>query len=637
MATRGHLASDLISPIAARSVRGLTQRRLGRLQARVLGRLLMAPALAVLAACTAWAPPAPEGASVTEAALPETGVVRTAQTLVAARRHIVATGHVMASEAARQMLREGGSAIDAAIAAQLMLTLVEPQSSGIGGGAFLLHWDGKTVQAWDGRETAPQAADERLLLDAQGRTQTFLAMAVGGRAVGVPGVLRMLEAVHRQHGQLPWARVFQPAIEAATEGFAISDRLHEQLRLDAALRQDPLARALYYTEAGEPLPQGHRLRNPALAAVLRQVAQAGSVAFYTGPVAQDIAKRVATHPSNPGRMTAADLAAYEARARDPLCALWQQIYWVCGMGPPSSGQLAVMQMLGILERVPAPPATTDIVDGRPGPDWLHRFAEAGRLAYADRALYVADPDFVAPPAGFWTSLLAPNYLAHRATQIGPRAMGRAEPGQPRGVPVAHAPQPDAPEHGTSQISIVDAQGRSVAMTSSIETVFGARLMSDGGTGLPGGFLLNNQLTDFAATPKDDRGWPVANRVQALKRPRSSMSPTLVFDARRGTLLANLGSPLGQAIPPLVAKSLVAHFLWGLDPLQAIGLPHAANFNGATFLEKGRYPQATQQALTARGHDVREIELASGLQFLRRTEEGWVGASDPRREGQVLGD
>ncbi|MBK9361803.1 MAG: gamma-glutamyltransferase family protein [Rubrivivax sp.] len=552
------------------------------------------------------------------------------------RRQAVAAANPLAAEAGHRMLRAGGSALDAAVAVQMVLTLVEPQSSGIGGGAFLLHWDGRAVQAWDGRETAPAAADERLFLQPDGQPLPMLQAIVGGRPVGVPGVVRMLEAAHRDHGRLPWAQLLQPAIELAEAGFAVSPRLFTQLQGDPALRQDRLAAAYFYRADGQPHPVGHRLRNPALATVLRAIAAQGSAALHQGPVAADIVARVRAHPSNPGRLSAADLAGYQPRLREALCTDWGARWRVCGMPPPSSGHLAVMQILGLLDRMA--PVALPLQAGVPGPDWLHAYAEAARLAFADRAQFVADPDFVTAPAGRWGSLLDDAYLRQRAALVGPRSLGTAPAGRPGGAPLAFAPQPAQPEAGTSHLSIVDAEGRAVAMTTSIEAQFGARLMSDGGTGLPGGFLLNNQLTDFSFVPADAQGRPVANRVQAGKRPRSSMSPTLVFDRGSGQLQMVLGSPGGAAIIHFTARTLIAARDWGLDVQQAIALPNFGSFNGpATVLERGRFPEATRQALRSRGHQVVEADLPSGLQALQRTPEGWFGGADPRREGVVSGD
>ena len=577
------------------------------------------------------------------------------------QRQAVAAAHPLAAGAGAQLLRQGGNAVDAAVAVQLVLTLVEPQSSGIGGGAFLLLWDGQRVSAWDGRETAPAAADERLLLQPDGKPLPFLQAAVGGRAVGTPGVLRMLEALHRAHGRLAWARLFEPAIALAEQGFPLGDRLHLQLAGDPALRRDPLAAALYYRPDGTPHPVGARLRNPALAAVLRRLAAEGADALHTGAVAADIVRRVQGHAGNPGALSLADLAGYQPLERAPICTDWLDRYRVCGMPPPSSGHLTVMQILGLLERLPAPvatccgtalprpPAVPELrVADLPSADWLHSYTEAARLAYADRALHIADPAFVPAPAGRWTSLLDDAYLRSRAALITPRHRGAATAGQPQAVvpqavvapgrpALAFAPQPEQPEYGTSHVSIVDAEGRAVALTTSVEAQFGARLMSDGGTGLPGGFLLNNQLTDFSFLPADAQGRPIANRVQPGKRPRSSMSPTLVFDRRDGRLLMTLGSPGGPAIIHFTAKALLGTLAWGLDAQQALDVANFGSFGGPTLLEQGRFSPATVEALKARGHTVQTPELPSGLQAIQRTPTGWFGGADPRREGVVLGD
>jgi gamma-glutamyltranspeptidase / glutathione hydrolase len=549
----------------------------------------------------------------------------------------VAAANPLAAEAGVQMLRAGGAAIDAAVAVQMVLALVEPQSSGVGGGAFLLHWDGARLEAWDGRETAPGAADERLFLQPDGRPMDLELAAVGGRAVGTPGVVMMLEQAHRRHGQLPWAQLIQPAIELADQGFEVSPRLHALLRAETALRRDAQAGAYFYRADGQPHPVGHRLRNPALAQVLRAIAAQGSAALHRGAVARDIAERVQGHAGNPGRLTTADLADYQVKRREPMCTDWLTHYRVCGMPPPSSGHLAVMQMLGMLERLPVTSADTSApASGVPGPDWLHVYIEAARLAFADRGQYVADPDFVASPAGGWQSLLDDGYLRQRAALIGTRAMKQALPGQTAGARSAWAPQPAQVEHGTSHISIVDGEGRGLAMTTSIEAAWGSRIMSDGGSGLAGGFLLNNQLTDFSLAPTDAAGRPIANRLQPGKRPRSSMSPTLVFDRRDGRLIASLGSPGGAAIIHYTAKALLGIFDWGLDAQRAVDAPNFGSFENVAVLERGRFPAATLAALRARGHVVVETDLTSGAQVLRRTPEGWSGAADPRREGVVLG-
>lgn len=561
---------------------------------------------------------------------------RTAWAEPPAKRFAVAAAHPLANQAGIQILRAGGSSLDAAIAMQMVLTLVEPQASGIGGGAFLLHWDGRSIEAWDGRETAPAQADEQLFLQPDGRPMQFMQAAVGGRAVGVPGLLRMLEQAHRQHGRLPWGRLFEPAIQLAEKGFAVSPRLHSQLLAGAEhLQKDPLARALYYAPQGQPRPVGYRLRNPALAQVLRQVSQGGSDVFYRGPIAADMVQRVRKHALNPGRLSEQDLVDYRPRQRTALCTDWRELWRVCGFPPPSSGHLAIMQMLGML--VHLPDLGMGLKDGLPSPSWLHDYTEVSRLAFADRAQYVADPDFVEPPAGDWRSLLTPDYLRQRAALVGPHSMGSASAGQPAGWRSAYAPQLAQEEYGTSHLNVVDGQGRVVAMTSTIEAVWGAHLMSDGGTGLPGGFLLNNQLTDFSFLPTDAQGRPIANRVQAGKRPRSSMSPTLVFRRSDGAWVLSTGSPGGPGIIHYTAKSLIGTLQWGLSPQQAIDLPNFGSFNGPTLLEQGRFPRATLDALKARGHQVEEVPFVSGLHVLQETAQGFVGGADPRREGVVLGE
>lgn len=544
---------------------------------------------------------------------------------------MVATAHPLATDAGFRILRAGGSALDVAIAAQMVLTLVEPDASGIGGGAFLVHWDGAAVQAWDGRETAPAGVDAKLFVGPNGQPLTFAQAKLGGRAVATPGVLKMLQAAHRQHGRLPWSRLFEPAIALAEGGFPLGARLHRLLQEDSALKRDARARAYFFDAQGQAHPVGHLLRNPALAAVMRSLAAQGSEAFYRGPMAAELAQRVQAD-AVPGALSQADLAAYVPRQRDAMCTLWLSVYRVCGMPPPSSGHLAVMQALGMLERVP----------GALGPtrdaDTLHAYAEASRLAFADRAQYVADPDFVAAPGAGWASLLEAGYLDERATLIGTQAMKAAPAGQPPGGQrSAWAPMPPQPEHGTSHISVVDAQGQAVAMTTSIEAVFGAHVMADGGTGLVGGYLLNNQMTDFSFAPTDAQGRPVANRVQPGKRPRSSMSPTLVFDARDGRLLMTLGSPGGPFIIHYVAKALLGTLAWSLDPQRAIDLPNVGLVNGPLLLEPGAFSATTIDGLRQRGHRVLEAELPSGLQAIQRTASGWRGGADPRREGTALGD
>lgn len=545
----------------------------------------------------------------------------------------VAAANPLATDAGFQVLKAGGSALDAAIAVQMVLTLVEPQSSGIGGGAFLMHFDGKAVEAYDGRETAPAAADENLFVKADGKPMSFIEGVVGGRSVGVPGTVRMLEMAHRRHGKLPWAALFKPAIVLAEQGFRLSPRLNALLASEQHLKKDPEAAAYFYDAGGKPWPVGHLLRNLELARVLRAIAAQGSKALLEGPVAEAIVAKVRSHPTNPGVLTAADLAGYQPRKREPLCHDYgtppARAYRLCGFPPPSSGALAIGQIVGILQNTPGASLPLG-ADGLPGADWLHFYTEAARLAFADRAQYVADPDFVAAPAGSWLSLLSPDYLAERAKLIGDQSMKLARPGQPQAARTSFAPMPEQPEHGTSHISVVDARGRAVAMTTTIEAAFGARQMVKG-------FLLNNELTDFSYAPRDAQGNPIANRVQPGKRPRSSMSPTLVFDKASGELLMSGGSPGGALIIHYTAKTLWGTLNWGLDAQKAIDLPNFGSTNGPTLLEQKRFPAATVQALKARGHEVREMDMTSGLQAIQRVPGGLFGGADPRREGIVMGD
>ncbi|HEY4542050.1 MAG TPA: gamma-glutamyltransferase family protein, partial [Noviherbaspirillum sp.] len=393
-----------------------------------------------------------------------------------ASRFMVSAAHPLAADAGSRMLRAGGSAVDAAIAVQMVLTLVEPQSSGIGGGAFLMHFDGETVEAYDGRETAPAAAGEDLFKDADGKTLPFRTAVVGGRAVGVPGVLHMLALAHKRHGKLPWAELFAPAIALAEDGFPVSPRLHALLEKDQHLKQDPVAAAYFYDSNGRPWPVGHRLRNPDLAATLREIADGGVSTFYTGAIARAIVDKVRSHAANPGLLTMADFSRYRARQRDPVCNAYRK-WTVCGMPPPSSGGIAVAQILGILEHTPI--ASLKSEDGQAPAKAIHLFSEAGRLAYADRARYVADTDFVPLPGNSPAPLLDTAYLARRAALIGERSMGTAEAGEPV-TRLAARGRDTAPElPSTSHVSVVDAHGNALAMTTSIEDAFGARQMVRG--------------------------------------------------------------------------------------------------------------------------------------------------------------
>ena len=557
----------------------------------------------------------------------------------ATEKFAVAAANPLATDAGYQVLKAGGNAIDAAVAVQMVLSLVEPQSSGIGGGAFLLHSSGRELVAWDGRETAPAAATEKLFIGADGKPMPFYDGVVGGRSVGVPGTVRMLEQAHRAHGRLPWAQLIQPAIQLAEQGFQVSPRLATMLANEKHLIKDPVAAKYFYDAAGKPWPAGHVLKNPELAEVLRGIAARGSAALLQGPLAQAIVDKVTRH-ANPGKLTLADLANYQPKRRAPLChdlAAAGKTVEVCGFPPPSSGAIAIGQILGILAQTPGAAMKPDAA-GLPTADWLHYYTEAARLAFADRAQYVADPDFVQPPGGSWLSLLDPAYLKSRAALIGAQSLKVAQPGQPGAVKTSFAPMPEQPEYGTSHISIVDAHGNALAMTTTIEDAFGARQMVKG-------FLLNNELTDFSFVPTGADGQPIANRVQPGKRPRSSMAPTLVFeknaDGSRGPLLMSGGSPGGALIIHYTAKTLHGVLNWGLTPQQAINLPNFGSTNGPSLLEEKKFPPATVEALRTRGAEVREMNMTSGLQAITRAnvhgKPMWLGGADPRREGVVLGD
>jgi gamma-glutamyltranspeptidase/glutathione hydrolase len=577
---------------------------------------------ALLAACVTQSdrPSQPEASSA----------FRVGLNSVTASKHMAASANPLATEAGRETLRAGGSAVDAAIAIQMVLTLVEPQSSGIGGGAFLLHWDGRKVTAYDGRETAPLAADEKLFLLPDGKPMPFYDAVVGGRSVGTPGAVRMLEVAHKQYGKLPWARSFEPAIRLAESGFPMSRRLNTQLAAEKYLKADAASAAYFYSTDGTPKAVGTLIRNPALAATLRAIA-ANPNSFYAGDIPADIVKAVRAHP-NAGLLAVTDFAAYQVKQREPICTDYKQ-WRVCGFPPPSSGGIAVVQMLGIFaaRNIAAVPPTN--VNGKLElqPDAVHLFSEAGRLAFADRGLYVADSDFVKVNVA---GLVDPAYLQQRAQLIGNRSMGTAKPGVPPGTQMGAADDASPHKAATSHISVVDGYGNALSMTTTIEDIFGARMMVRG-------FLLNNQLTDFSLAPVAD-GRPVANRVQAGKRPRSSMAPALVFDRASGQLVGTLGSPGGSQIIGYVAKTLVGVLDWNLDIQQAISLPNFGSRNGPTELERGQFDPQMVEALKARGHDVREIDMASGLQGIVRVRLpngslGWAGGADPRREGIALGD
>ncbi|MCW5591563.1 MAG: gamma-glutamyltransferase [Burkholderiales bacterium] len=580
-------------------------RRSSAFQRLALASLLAAASLAATAQVTQTQPE------------PPTGVAPKA--LATAKREMVAAGHPLAVEAGLAMLAKGGTAVDAMIATQLVLGLVEPQSSGLGGGAFLLYHDAgqKRTLAYDARETAPAGATPGLFLQPDGKPMPFQKAVVGGRSVGVPGVPRLLEVAHARHGRLPWATVFEPAIAVAEKGFAISPRLHAHLGERKEMAADPVLRAHFFTSEGAPKPAGTILRNPEAAKTLRLLARGGADAFYTGEVAADIVAAVRGH-ANPGTLSAGDLAGYRVRDVEPLCGPYRE-WRLCGMPPSSSGGIAVLQILGVLSRF-------DMAGVRPlSAQAVHLLSEAGRLAFADRNRYVGDDRFAdVPTAG----LVQADYLASRSRLIAPeKSMGRAQPGTPPGLRVAFADDPVDEVPGTSNIAIVDRWGNAVSMTTTIEAIFGSRVMVRG-------LLLNNQLTDFNFQPLED-GKMTANAVAPGKRPRSSMAPFLVY-GREGALEMAVGSPGGSLIISYVAKTLVAALDWRLDIQSAIALPNMGSRNGPTEIEKGTELEATLATLKAMGHDARAIDMPSGVQAIRRTKAGWEGGADPRREGLARG-
>jgi gamma-glutamyltranspeptidase/glutathione hydrolase len=589
---------------------------------------ITAPALALAALLAGCA-----STQTVQPALPQAPEVATGYTEKpgwAAKKFMVAAANPLATDAGYQVLKAGGSAIDAAIATQMVLTLVEPQSSGIGGGAFMMHYDGKQVKAYDGRETAPAAATEKLFQTPDGKAMPFYEGVVGGRSVGAPGVLRMLEMAHKEYGRLPWELLFARAIDLAENGFAVSPRLSAMLTSEQHLKKDPVAAAYFYDSSGNPRPVGYVLKNLELAKVLREVAKGGADAFYKGQIARDIEAKVRSHPTNPGVLTATDITNYQPKVREPVCTDYKS-WTVCGMPPPSSGGIALAQMLGIFEvkdiRSFAPK------DGAPSADAIHLFSEAGRLAYADRGRYVADTDFVPLPGNSVLPLIDKKYLAERAALINDKSIGVAKAGTPLATRVAQGRDASPELPSTSHISIVDANGNAISMTTTIEDAFGSRQMVRG-------FLLNNQLTDFSFESADANG-PIANRVQPGKRPRSSMAPTFVFDRQTKRLVLSTGSPGGSAIINYVGKVLVGTLDWGLNVQQAISLPNFGSRNGPTEVEQGRISDAVVEQLKARGHNVRVMEQTSGLQGIMRMnihgEEMWFGGADPRREGIVKGD
>ena len=537
---------------------------------------------------------------------------------------MVSAADPRAADAGVQMLRQGGSATDAAIATMLALTVVEPQSSGIGGGGLYVAANARgQVETIDGRETAPAAASPKWFVK-DGKQQGYMDVVPGGTSVGVPGNVALAAKAHRAHGRLPWAALFAPAIKLAREGFVMTPRLHNALRSSkhaAAFTAE--GRALFYGADGEPLPVGTLIRNPALADTLQAIAEQGEQAFYAGANQKAIVARVTTAPRGPAPMVESDIAAYQAKNRAPVCAQYRQ-YKICGMGPPSSGATTVLATLGQLERF-------DMARlGKDSPTAWHLIAESQRLAYADRARYAADGDFVTVPVA---GMIDRKYLAARSALIDPaRTMPSVSAGTPPGAEkLARADAPYAEEYGTSHISAVDRAGNAVSYTSTIESGFGSGLVV-------GGFYLNNELTDFDMAAEKD-GRLVANRPDSSKRPRSSMSPTLVFGPD-GKLKLVVGAAGGTTIPAQVIRALIGVLDWGLPPDQALALPVVFAPGGNTvYLEKGTALEAMAPALTQLGHA--DLQFRASISFKAQAigidGRKLSGAADPRSEGKAVSE
>ncbi|MGI9480900.1 MAG: gamma-glutamyltransferase [Hyphomicrobiales bacterium] len=535
---------------------------------------------------------------------------------------MVTTANRHASEAAAQMLRQGGSAVDAAIAAQLVLSLVEPQSSGIGGGAFMLHWAKASAKfdTYDGRETAPAGATPDMFLGEDGEPMKFMDAVVGGRAVGTPGVIAMAALAHNDHGKLSWKELFGPAIKLARSGFSVSPRLYGLLARFKFLQRETATRHYFFRETAaglEPHPIGFILKNPDYARTLEFIANQGPQGFYEGEIAKAMVAAVRSHQSNPGKLSLEDLKAYKAKRRDGVCTTYRA-YKVCGMGPPTSGGLTSLMTLRLLEPF-------DLGALEPGSlEAVHLISEASRLAFADRGMFMADADFVDVPV---SGLLDEAYLNARGAAINPsRSMGKAEAGTPPGAPARKSEADDVTRPGTSHLSIVDGDGNAVSMTTSVEGGFGSHQLVHG-------FLLNNQLTDFSFRPEKD-GEKIANRVEPGKRPRSSMSPTLVFN-QDGSLFAAIGSPGGSRIIGYVTKTVIGLIDWKLPMQAAINLPHHVNRNGRTEVELNTSLAKLVEPLIAMGHEAKTRSLNSGLHGVRITAGGMDGGADPRREGVVI--
>ncbi|HHC6594697.1 TPA: gamma-glutamyltransferase [Vibrio parahaemolyticus] len=557
----------------------------------------------------------------TDAIAPEQSTGLEHKQLVKAKDYMVTAANPIATQAGADVLEQGGNAIDAMVAVQLMLGLVEPQSSGIGGGAFLVYWDGEQqkLTTYDGRETAPLAATPTLFLDDQGQPLQFYDAVVGGRSVATPGTVKLLWDTHQKYGKLEWKKIIQPVINLAEEGFAVSPRLASLIANDAErLSRFPTTKAYFFNADGSPKAEGTRLKNPEYAQTLQAIAKQGAQAFYQGDIAKDIIATVQTVVGNPGVLAQQDFDTYRIKQREPVCAAYQS-YDICGMGPPSSGALTVGQILAITEQY-------DLKGW--GPDSAKSWqviAGASGLAFADRGKYMADQDYVPMPT---EGLLDKDYLKQRAEliQVG-KALTKVEAGNP---PWSHAMNLSMDESielpSTSHFNIVDKQGNVVSMTTTIENAFGSRLMVRG-------FLLNNELTDFSFRTHQN-GAPIANRLEPGKRPRSSMAPTIIMKDDQPYMA--IGSPGGSRIIGYVAQAIIAHTQWDMDIQQAINQPRVLNRFGTVDLEQDSAATQLQPALEKMGFKTEIRDLNSGLHAIRITENGLEGAADPRREGAAIG-
>lgn len=534
-------------------------------------------------------------------------------------KFMVSAANPHAAKAGFDILARGGSAVDAAIAIQMVLTLVEPQSSGIGGGAFLLHYDSESrkIETYDGREKAPAAVTPDYFLKEDGQKFKFYEAVVGGKAVGVPGVVAMLELAHKQHGKLPWKDLFERAIQLSEDGFEISPRLHFLLDRDKYLKTREAAATYFYEANGAAKSAGTLLKNPTLAKTLKTIAENGATAFYTGEIAKSIVTAATSDPFNPGLISLADLASYKAIKRAPVCATYHA-HKVCGMGPPTSGGITTLQILKILEpfNLGSMPAGS--------PEAINLISEASALAFADRGLYLADEDFTTFPK---EALISGAYLSQRSKLISQNQTHIPyEAGDPLKEARLLAPDEAIELPSTSHFSIVDADGNAVSMTTSVENVFGSRVMTRG-------FILNNQLTDFSFSPIND-GKSINNKIEAGKRPRSSMSPTIVLNADDSLRLV-IGSPGGSRIIGYVTKTIIGFLDWAMNIQQAIDLPHHINRNGTLDLEADTDVAKHKPALENMGYKVNIRTLNSGLHGIQVNLNGLMGGADPRREGVVL--